>query len=226
MGRSRVGRQRQSASASHCPGRPTGGRSRSRNGPEDNVAVRLLDTTAPGRSLRSAMVVARFFDRRRRVHHQPGQHDRHAGRHQGSGAAGEKYTAPDAVELRITEFSASTGKVCARHGSVAVQGLGAASWQDVLWTNSSGSTLIVDISPGHGPARDVVDHPGDPAGRWRPARRPDHVTPRAPAEPGRSRLVIRNVRAGPAGTPRPGPLPCLLPRPRRQLAWTAGVSDT
>ncbi len=29
----------------------------------------------------------------RSVHHQPGQHDHHAGRHQGSGAAGEKHTA-------------------------------------------------------------------------------------------------------------------------------------
>jgi hypothetical protein len=46
-------------------------------------------------------------------------------------------------ELAFTEFSVSTGKVVKVLGRWPIPGLYPGQTQDVLWTNSSGSTLIV-----------------------------------------------------------------------------------
>lgn len=120
-----------------------------------NVAVRLLDITAPGRSLRSAMVVARFFNRDGVFTISPGNTIVTPDGTKVVVPLARNTPRPDALELRITEFSASTGKVARILDPWRFKGLGAASWQDVLWTNSSGSTLIVESPPGT-----------DPHGRW------------------------------------------------------------
>jgi hypothetical protein len=121
----------------------------------NNVQVRLLDTTAPGSSLRSARLVARFFNR------------------DGVFTLGQTNSIitpdgtkvvlptvrtklqPSTMELQIAELSASTGKAVRILDPWRFMGTGAVSWQDVLWTNSSGSTLIVEAPPGT-----------DPAGHW------------------------------------------------------------
>jgi hypothetical protein len=50
---------------------------------------------------------------------------------------------PLSSELAFTEFSAATGKVVKVLGRWPIRGLYPGQTQDVLWTNSSGSTLIV-----------------------------------------------------------------------------------
>jgi hypothetical protein len=124
----------------------------------NNVQVRVLDTTAPGSSLRSSKLVARSLSR--------------------DGAfilsANNTMITPDGTkvvastarftaripttELRITEFSASTGKAVRLLDPWQFSGSGAVSWQNVLWTNSSGSTLIVESPPGTDPAGHFVRH--------------------------------------------------------------------
>jgi hypothetical protein len=116
--------------------------------------VHLLDTTAPGSSLRSARLVVRLFNRDAVFTISPGNSI--------ITPDGTKVVVPlarnirpDTMELRITEFSSSTGKAVRILDPWRFKGLGATSWQDVLWTSASGSTLIVEAPPGT-----------DPAGHW------------------------------------------------------------
>ena len=122
------------------------------------------------------------------------------------------------MELEIAELSSSTGQAVRILDPWRFKGLGAASWQDVLWTNSSGSTLIVESPPGTDPAGHWITRAIGPVpgvltgGRFTPL-------PRAPQNLHRRRLVGPAGHGGPpAGSARPGPRPCLLPCPRRQLA--------
>ena len=122
----------------------------------NNVAVRLLDTTARGADLRSARLVARFFSRDGVFTIGPAANTIITPDGTKVVVPSARYTLrPDTTELRITEFSSSTGNVVRILDPWRFKGSGAASWQDVLWTNSSGSTLIVEAPPGT-----------DPAGHW------------------------------------------------------------
>jgi hypothetical protein len=67
--------------------------------------------------------------------------------------------------MSFTEYSARTGRVVRRLGSWTLHGLWPEGNQDVLWTNASGSTLIVvDRQPG---LKHVTVYGGDMA-NWRP----------------------------------------------------------
>jgi hypothetical protein len=127
-----------------------------------NVAVRLLDTTAPGADLRSARLVARFFNRDGVFTISPGNTIVTPDGTKILVPLARNTLRPDTMELRITEFSASTGRAARTLDPWRFKGLGAASWQDVLWTNSSGSTLIVESPPGLDPAGHVVTHAIEP----------------------------------------------------------------
>jgi DNA-binding beta-propeller fold protein YncE len=120
-----------------------------------NVAVRLLDTTAPGSSLRSARIVARFFNRDGVFTISPGNTIVTPDGTKVVVPLARNTLRPDTRELRITEFSSNTGKAARILDPWRFKGLGAASWQNVLWTSSSGTTLIVEAPPGT-----------DPAGHW------------------------------------------------------------
>lgn len=106
----------------------------------------LLDTTAPGSDLRSSTVIVKL-----RAALNPGNTI--------ITPDAAKIAAPTTVqaqrppyrtELQITEFSASTGQVVRVLDPWRFQGA-TLSWQNVLWTNSSGSTLIVITPPGKNP---------------------------------------------------------------------------
>jgi hypothetical protein len=120
-----------------------------------NVAVRLLDTTAPGADLRSARLVARFFNRDGVFTISPSNTIVTPDGTKVVVPLARNTLRPDAMELEIAELSSSTGKAVRILDPWQFKGLGAASWQDVLWTSSSGSTLIVQAPPGT-----------DPAGHW------------------------------------------------------------
>ena len=120
-----------------------------------NVAVRLLDTTAPGADLRSARLVARFFNRDGVFTISPGNTIITPDGAKVVVPLARNTQRPDVMELEIAELSSSTGKAVRILDPWRFKGLGAASWQDVLWTSSSGSTLIVEAPPGT-----------DPAGHW------------------------------------------------------------
>lgn len=104
--------------------------------------VRILDTTAPGSSLESAKLVKTF---------PPGTEALALG---GNSTLltpdGTKIVAPTmtqaakppyATQLEITEFSARSGKPGRSMDTFRFPGPG--PWQEVLWSNSSGSTVIV-----------------------------------------------------------------------------------
>jgi hypothetical protein len=121
-----------------------------------NVQVRLLDTTAPGSSLRSARLVVRFFNRGGVFTINPGNSIITPDGTKVVVPLARNTLRPDAMELEIAELSSSTGKAARILDPWQFKGLGAASWQDVLWTSSSGSTLIVESPPGTDPAGHVV----------------------------------------------------------------------
>ena len=109
---------------------------------DSTAHVRVLDTTAPGRSLSSAKLVATF----------PNKADvlTIGGMNTILTPDGTKIVAPTmtqaakppyATQSEITEFSASSGKIV--RSLDQFRSPGAEHNQEVLWSNSSGSTLIV-----------------------------------------------------------------------------------
>jgi hypothetical protein len=124
----------------------------------NNVQVRVLDTTTTGRSLRSSRLVVRSFSRNG-VFILSANNTIITPDGTKVVASTERFTARiPTTELRITEFSVSTGKPVRLLDPWQFSGSGAVSRQDVLWTNSSGSTLIVESPPGKDPAGHIVRH--------------------------------------------------------------------
>jgi hypothetical protein len=104
--------------------------------------VRVLDTTVPGSSLESAKLVKTFPPDSGAL--------ALAGMNTLLTPDGTKIVAatmiqaakpPYATQLEITEFSARSGKIVRSMDKFRFPATG--PWQEVLWTNSSGSTVIV-----------------------------------------------------------------------------------
>jgi hypothetical protein len=119
----------------------------------NDIDVRLLDTTTAGGSLRSdSRLAVQWKDDAESFHF---VHGKASNVIEGFSAIitgdGTKIVAATASEtkhplnseLAFTEFSATTGKVVKVLGRWPIPGLYPGQTQDVLWTNSSGSTLIV-----------------------------------------------------------------------------------
>jgi len=119
----------------------------------NSIDVRLLDATTPGGSLRSdSRLAVQWKDDAESLHF---VHGKASNIINGFSAIitgdGTKIVAatvsetrhPLNSELAFTEFSASTGKVVKVLGRWPIPGMYPGQIQDVLWTNSSGSTLIV-----------------------------------------------------------------------------------
>jgi hypothetical protein len=119
----------------------------------NDINVRLLDTTTAGGSLRShSRLAVQWKDDAETFHF---VHGKASNVIEGFSAIvtgdGTKIVAATASETRhplnselaFTEFSTSTGKVARVLGRWPIPGLYPGQIQDVLWTNSSGSTLIV-----------------------------------------------------------------------------------
>jgi hypothetical protein len=119
----------------------------------NDIDVRLLDATTPGGSLRSdSRLAVQWKDDAESFHF---VHGKASNIIEGFSALitgdGTKIVAATASETRhplnselaFTEFSATTGKVVKVLGRWPIPGLYPGQTQDVLWTNSSGSTLIV-----------------------------------------------------------------------------------
>jgi hypothetical protein len=117
------------------------------------IHLRLLDTTTPGGSLQAASrLVLRWPGDGATWHY---VHGKISNVLFGFSAIitpdGSKIVAatedltkhPLSSALAFTEFSAATGKVVKVLGRWPIPGLYPGQTQDVLWTNSSGSTLIV-----------------------------------------------------------------------------------
>jgi hypothetical protein len=117
------------------------------------IHVRLLDTTAPGGSLQAASrLVLRWPGDGATWHY---VHGKISNVLFGFSAIitpdGSKIVAatedltrhPLSSALAFTEFSAATGRAVKALGRWPIRGLYPGQIQDVLWTNSSGSTLIV-----------------------------------------------------------------------------------
>jgi hypothetical protein len=119
----------------------------------NSIDIRLLDTTSPGGSLRSDSRLAVQWKGDAETFHFV--HGKASNVIFGFSAIitgdGTKIVAATASEtkhplnseLAFTEFSASTGKVVDVLSRWPIPGLYPGQTQDVLWTNSSGSTLIV-----------------------------------------------------------------------------------
>ena len=117
------------------------------------IHLRLLDTTAPGDSLQAASrLLLRWPGDGAAWHYVQGKISNVLFGFSaiitpdGSKivAATEDLTKhPLSSELAFTEFSAATGKVVKVLGRWPIPGLYPGQTQDVLWTNSSGSTMIV-----------------------------------------------------------------------------------
>jgi hypothetical protein len=117
------------------------------------IHLRLLDTTTPGGSLQaSSRLLLRWPGDGATWHYVNGKISNvlfgFSAIITGDGskivAATEDLTKhPLSSALAFTEFSASTGKVVKVLGRWPIPGLYPGQTQDVLWTNSSGSTLIV-----------------------------------------------------------------------------------
>jgi hypothetical protein len=118
-----------------------------------DIDIRLLDTTTAGGSLRShSRLAVQWKDDAETFHF---VHGKASNVIEGFSAIitgdGTKIVAATASETRhplnselaFTEFSTSTGKVARVLGRWPIPGLYPGQIQDVLWTNSSGSTLIV-----------------------------------------------------------------------------------
>jgi hypothetical protein len=119
----------------------------------DSIDVRLLDATTPGGSLQAdSRLAVQWKDDAESFHF---VHGKASNIIEGFSAIitgdGTKIAAATASETRhplnselaFTEFSATTGKVVKVLGRWPIPGLYPGQTQDVLWTNSSGSTLIV-----------------------------------------------------------------------------------
>ena len=119
----------------------------------NDIDVRLLDTTTRGGSLRShSRLAVQWKDDAETFHFVRGKASNVI---EGFSAIitgdGTKIVAATASETRhplnselaFTEFSTSTGQVARVLGRWPIPGLYPGQIQDVLWTNSSGSTLIV-----------------------------------------------------------------------------------
>jgi hypothetical protein len=119
--------------------------------PDADVAVRLLDTTVPGSDLATSRVVARFRNADGVQTIDPGNTI--------VTPDGTKIVIPTmrttypraTVDLALTEFSTRTGRPVDVLDPWQLRGNGATTWQNVLWSNPSGSTLIVMAPPGKGP---------------------------------------------------------------------------
>jgi hypothetical protein len=135
------------------------------------IHLRLLDTTAPGTSLRAASRLLLTWPGDGATWHYV--HGKISNVLFGFSAIitpdGSKIVAatedltkhPLSSELAFTEFSAATGKVVKVLGRWPIPGLYPGQVQDVLWTNSSGSRLIVLAHKPGVPAK--VPHSGNAA---------------------------------------------------------------
>jgi len=135
------------------------------------IHLRLLDTTAPGTSLRAASRLLLTWPGDGATWHYV--HGRISHVLFGFSAIitpdGSKIVAatedltkhPLSSELAFTEFSAATGKVVKVLGRWPIPGLYPGQTQDVLWANSSGSKLIVLAHQPGRPAR--APHSGNAA---------------------------------------------------------------
>ena len=119
----------------------------------NSIDVRLLDATTSGGSLQAdSRLAVQWKDDAESFHF---VHGKASNIIEGASAIitgdGTKIVAATASEtkhplnseLAFTEFSAATGKVVTVLGRWPIPGLYPGQTQDVLWTNSSGSTLIV-----------------------------------------------------------------------------------
>jgi len=119
----------------------------------NSIDVRLLDATTPGGSLRlDSRLAVQWKDDAESFHFVHGKAsnviDGFSAVITGDGtkivaATVSETKHPLNSELAFTEFSASTGKVVDVLGRWPIPGLYPGQSQDVLWANSSGSTLIV-----------------------------------------------------------------------------------
>ena len=129
----------------------------------NSIEVRLLDTAAPGRSLAASRLALDWAGEAESFRF---VHGRASNVIFGFSALltpdGSKIVCATATEtkkplhseLAFTEFSARTGKVVAVLGRWQLPGMYPGQTQDVLWTNASGSTLIVLAhQPGVKPTR-------------------------------------------------------------------------
>jgi len=130
----------------------------------NSIDVRLLDVTTPGGSLQSdSRLAVQWQDDAESLHF---VHGKASNIIEGFSALitgdGTKIVAatvsetkhPLNSELAFTEFSATTGKVVKVLGRWPIPGLYPGQIQDVAWTNSSGSTLIVLAHVPGPPAKD------------------------------------------------------------------------
>jgi hypothetical protein len=130
----------------------------------NSIDVRVLDATTPGGSLRSdSRLAVQWKDDAESLHF---VHGKASNIIEGFSAIitgdGTKIVAatvsetrhPLNSELAFTEFSASTGKVARVLGRWPIPGLYPGQIQDVLWTDSSGRTLIVIAHVPGPPAKD------------------------------------------------------------------------
>jgi hypothetical protein len=130
----------------------------------NSIDVRLLDATTPGGSLQSDSRLALQWKHDAESFHFV--HGKASNIIEGFSALitgdGTKIVAatvsetrhPLNSELAFTEFSATTGKIVKVLGRWPIPGLYPGQTQDVLWTNSSGSTLIVLAHVPGPPVRD------------------------------------------------------------------------
>jgi hypothetical protein len=128
------------------------------------IHLRLLDTATPGGSLQAASRLASQWPGDGATWHYV--HGKISNVLFGFSAIitpdGSKIVAatedltkhPLSSELAFTEFSAASGKVVTVLGRWPIPGLYPGQIQDVLWTNSSGSTLIVLAHKPGAPAKD------------------------------------------------------------------------
>ena len=114
----------------------------------NTINVRLLDTTAAGSNLWSSRIAARFAD------------------WPSGSVAGSAIITPDgtkiiamavarnATQIRVNEFSASTGKALGTTVRLRYRRGAITGWPNVLWSDPSGSTLIVKTTRlGIGPSK-------------------------------------------------------------------------
>ena len=109
---------------------------------EETAHARILDTTAPGNSLLSAKFVVTFPHKPGVLTLDPGNTlITPDGTKIVAGTMTDAWKPPYATKLGITEFSASTGKIERSLDQFRYHGPG--GYQDVLWSDPSGATLIV-----------------------------------------------------------------------------------